>query len=503
MPEDAEEGWAAPRARGRRVNKDFEGKVMAKLVVITVRDADKKARADKDVKADPSIKPTVFQSIIASCMLNYSIIKLAAVEEQKNEQWKDDKAVQTLQFSDVWVNSFIRRFNFSRQAITKLNKSSRPSVKEVQERMAAIQKIMRDEGYELCDIFNMDETPGIIGLNPKFGFAPKGSGGVSKPDNDERQRITINVGLCADGSSLPASFIIKCTTDNIDQSDIRVIESLHKQPDFNEDAGWGLGWWSRTMEIKDGPKKKEVTFKRPYLKHKDGRVIWAQVKAYQDTPGLAMWCDLVMGPARVASGSKKWLLVWDQCSAHLVASVTAVFEEWSIFLKTFPPNMTDFLQPVDLAANGPLKAHAKRARAKQLYDYFQNFAQDYADAITDKKTPPEYRPPVPTLSSFISLISGIFATHFTSEEYMAGVRRCFVSVGLAPKNGMGAYVSYESHARSLKTVKQFRGRCVAAGDETHEIPAVELLADITFMPRANIDWSAIHRVSEGGAVGFV
>ena len=110
---------------------------------------------------------------------------------------------------------------------------------------------------------------------------------------------------------------------------------------------------------------------------------------------------------------------------------------------------------------------------------------------------------MPTLSSFISLISGIFATHFTSEEYMAGVRRCFVSVGLAPKNGMGAYVSYESHARSLKTVKQFRGRCVAAGDETHEISAVELLADITFMPRASIDRSAIHRVSKDGAVGFV
>lgn len=362
--------------------------------------------------------------------------------------------------------------------------------------MAAIQQKLKEEGISLDEIKNMDETPGVMGLNPTYSYAPKNSGGVTKMDNDERQRITINVCISADGSSLPVSFIIKCTTAKEDQSDIRVIESLLKKPEF-EDDGWSLHWWERTMEIKEKAK-------RPYLKNVDGRVIWAQVKAYQDTPGLAMWCDLVMGPARVASGSRKWALIWDNCAAHLVPSVIAVFAEWNILTFTFPANMTDILQPVDIVANGPLKAHTKNARAKQLYDYFQVFSQNYADAVSDGVKPPDYRPPAPTVPSFISLVSNIFSEQFRAKDYMEGVRRCFVSVGLAPKNGMGAYVSYQSHSRGIKSVKEFRGRRVTVGD-FDELSAVELLADIKYELRVDrgVDWGIVHTYDEATGTGTV
>ena len=132
--------------------------------------------------------------------------------------------------------------------------------------------------------------------------------------------------------------------------------------------------------------------------------------------------------------------------------------------------MTDLLQPVDLVANGPLKARTKAARALQIYEYFQEFKVDYA---VDSSTP--YKPPTPTVASFINLISNIFSDHFTSEDFQDGVRRCFVSVGLAPFNAEGAYYKYTSHEAAQSFVKNFAGHMLS---RTNELPAIELLTDI-------------------------
>ena len=108
-----------------------------------------------------------------------------------------------------------------------------------------------------------------------------------------------------------------------------------------------------------------VNYVRPYLFNlNDGRVVWSQYKAYQDTPGLAMWIDLVMGPARVASGSPKWGLIWDNCAAHLVPAVKEVFAQWCIHVFEFPPQMTALLH---LIYSGPMKAHTKSERARSIY----------------------------------------------------------------------------------------------------------------------------------------
>ena len=65
----------------------------------------------------------------------------------------------------------------------------------------------------------------------------------------------------------------------------------------------------------------------------------------------------------------------------------------------------------------------------------------------------KYRPPSPTMATYINLISGIFAGHFTTETFREGVRRCFISVGLAPYNADGDYLQYVSHANAYATVK--------------------------------------------------
>lgn len=106
--------------------------------------------------------------------------------------------------------------------------------------------------YATFDRSNMDETPTMWGINPKFLYQLKNSGGrAAAPESDERSRITTNVCVCADGSSLPPSFIIKCSTDAADQSRIRVLDSLLEDKEFNINGKWQKGTWSRTMAIKN------------------------------------------------------------------------------------------------------------------------------------------------------------------------------------------------------------------------------------------------------------
>ena len=443
--------FLAKAKRGRKTNGDFERDVMGRLVITVVVDANKEAKKDPEVKKNAAKREEVFAHIVANCFYSYGIARAAAQATQSSPKWKDDPSVKNLKFSDQWIKSFIDRFNFSRLAITSKMKTDRPSPEEVQTIMAWIQGKIKHFGLELCDLFNMDETPGIWGINPRHGYGPQGER-LAGPSNDDRSRMTIIVTVSADGTVLPPQFIIKCSTELADQSNIHVINSLLKNPDFNKDNLWTMHTWSRKLLIrdnkyKDKKKMKEVTFTRPYLKHPDGRVVWAHPKAYMDSPGLAMYADLVMGPARVSSGRPKWGLVWDNCPSHLVESVRAVFAEHNIELFELPINMTDYLQPVDLVPNGPIKAHVKSARGRALYMYMQLYNTDYQEALsnTDDKgnpaplPPPKYSPPVPTMAQGISIVSEIFAGPFQAESFQASVRSCFEAVGLAPCNAEGKY----------------------------------------------------------------
>ena len=329
-------------------------------------------------------------------------------------------------------------------------------------------------------------------MNSKYAYAPIGGGGVAGPGNEERQRLTVNVALCADGSHLPPSFIIKCATTKDDQSSSSVLGKLLKNNMFNIDGRWQKKVWQRKIKI--GKDNKATQFKRPYLKHRDGRVVWAQKNAYQDTAGLAMWCDLIMGPARKKSGDDYWALVWDNCRPHLVPSVLEVFKEHHIDVYTLSPNMTDLEQPVDIVACGPMKALTKAARTDQLYDYFQRFR---ADCLQSGKTE-KYCPPEPTMPAFISLMSGIFSERFTQPEFEDGVRRVFQAVGLAPYNDKGDYYVYESHNGTLPRVPLgFRGVVHRKkGEGEDKLAAQDLLNDIALAPVPKQDEDGVDVVDE-------
>ena len=52
--------------------------------------------------------------------------------------------------------------------------------------------------------------------------------------------------------------------------------------------------------------------------------------------------------------------IMDNVSSHKVDLLDAIFKEANVQVDYFPPNMTQFLQVLDLIINGPLKAHVRR-----------------------------------------------------------------------------------------------------------------------------------------------
>ncbi len=106
---------AVVATRGRKVNHGFEEDVIGKLVVVAIDGAFKSASG---LRGEQRKAKTL--TVIANCMHSYLIIRNAALDTQSSAKWKGDERVQQLQFSDHWVHSFIERFNFSNQVITKV-----------------------------------------------------------------------------------------------------------------------------------------------------------------------------------------------------------------------------------------------------------------------------------------------------------------------------------------------------------------------------------------------
>ncbi len=116
-----------------------------------------------------------------------------------------------------------------------------------------------------------------------------------------------------------------------------------------------------------------------YLMHTStGHVITSQYKAWNDQVRMALWYEVVMKP--IADQHGVTIMVWqDNCSIHHTNDVQLAAERTGCKVMFFAPDMTQILQPMDVAVNGPLKRHLREERADIAVDSFQKYIEAYGD----------------------------------------------------------------------------------------------------------------------------
>jgi hypothetical protein len=127
---------------------------------------------------------------------------------------------------------------------------------------------------------------------------------------------------------------------------------------------------------------------RWYLQHVDGHVITCQPKAWMDTGGFAMYIQTVLatwwqkqqtswtGPDEFPA--KRLLLVCDNASVHKADELKKLMDQHGIILRFLPPNMTQWLQPLDRVVCGLIKiVRAPRAALGSGFETIEAGARTY------------------------------------------------------------------------------------------------------------------------------
>jgi hypothetical protein len=417
---------------GRKVVADaaFDVAVLSKLIV---------------TKIDPK---TGDVSVTANVASSFELVRAAAKETRTADQWKNNVQLQNLRFSDNWIRRWMRDMDLTRLRVTSVAKHNLPTNDEVRAHYEAIQKQIDDGGYEDDDVFNPDETATRPGAAPLYQLTFKNMRGAAINPNSMLKFTSMLAGSAA-GNMLPSFNIIKCTIRQTttpattasstrgrkvssfgDLSSSRVLDSLLKVIGFRNHDGWSKAMWKRSLKLKVNGVKSSREYARPYLIHTHtGTVITVHNSGWMDSVGLCMWADVVVKPW---AGGKKKLMVWDNCPSHCVEEVIDFFKDIKVEVAFLPKNMTDKLQPMDLAVNGALKARMRKVRGEHLFRQVQKHNAEMP--LQD------FKPRPPKISDGMLMI--IEATYglFKEQSFKENLSKTFYKVGLAKRDG--EYIHY-------------------------------------------------------------
>jgi hypothetical protein len=170
---------------------------------------------------------------------------------------------------------------------------------------------------------------------------------------------------------------------------------------------------------------------------------------------LVVYIELVLYPYAQQQKNKKAFLWQDNYGLHKVKCLDKIYEECGIEVGYLPVNTTYMLQVLDLVVNGPLKACIRKHRAQSIVEYFADFKKLYDMELSkpedDRKTP-LWKPPKPELAqcikNLIKLMSSIDIDGFCHEDFIKGVQRSFIDVGLAYKDGSKTFKEYSKTTKS-------------------------------------------------------
>jgi hypothetical protein len=155
-----------------------------------------------------------------------------------------------------------------------------------------------------------------------------------------------------------------------------------------------------------------------------------------------MYMDTVLGPwwqTQKNSSDDRMLLVCDNASVHTADDLKEKLDQHGIILRFLPPNMTQWLQPLDLVVCGLVKTVQRARRGKHLATDLRNWRDErdriVGRAVLAQQQPPPLEPWKPRNST---ISQGIFFYHQTHNEELvdartqAAIRKAFVDAGITP-----------------------------------------------------------------------
>ena len=230
---------------------------------------------------------------------------------------KDHANLHRYNFSEPWARSLFIRMNLSHRAVTT-GKLTMPDslISEVKMSFTRdIAKLVTDNQIPDDMVINFDQTPIQYCPSSRYTMAPKGSSKISINGAADKRSLTALVAVTMGGGILPFQLIYKGLTERSLPKSQYYPDSFHVLANQNH--------WSNEETMLDFADK----ILKPYINSK----------------------------REVHGQDKPCLLIFDQFKAHLTQSFTEKVQELNGRVVMVPPNMTDYLQPLDLSFNKSLK----------------------------------------------------------------------------------------------------------------------------------------------------
>lgn len=225
------------------------------------------------------------------------------------------QGIQNFKASNSWCTRFMIRQGFSLRRRTSVCQKLPP---QFEEKLVSFQryvmKLRTEVEYDFCQMGNADETPVYFDMVRNTTVERVGAKEVKlRCTGYEKQRITVMLGITADGHKLPPFLILKRKT-------------IPKNEKFPNDV-----------------------------------IIRANQNGWMTADLMTEWIRIVWHRRPGGLRRPRNMLVLDAFKGHLTDSVKEELKRSNTDLVIIPGGMTSQLQPLDVSVNKPFKSYLHQA----------------------------------------------------------------------------------------------------------------------------------------------